>query len=133
MRKYFKESENKERTRKTFIEIIDRKFADAYDKYNVWCDEYNTHIHAISLVDNKIIETDIEKDNQLNEIKVKIFHKVGAYYHKVQSKNELALRNAEKALEMREKLYTGDHSDKATSYNYIGLIYKHSDLEKSLE
>jgi len=68
---YFKKSENKETTRETFIERIDENFSNAYN--GNWCNEYNTHLHAISLVEKEIIETDIEKNNQINEKKLVYF------------------------------------------------------------
>jgi len=48
---YFKNSENKETTRETFIERIDENFSNANN--GNWCNEYNTHLHAISLVEKK--------------------------------------------------------------------------------
>jgi len=82
----------------------------------------------------KIIETDIEKNNQINKKKASIFSKLGSYYQNIQSKYELALNNSKKSLEILEKLFPGDHKDKATSYNNIASIYKAmGDLNKSLE
>ena len=91
---YFKNSENKETTRETFIERIDDNFSNAND--GNWCNEYNTHLHAISLVEKKIIETNIEKNNQINKKKASIFYKLGSYYQDIQSKHQLALINSQK-------------------------------------
>jgi len=45
-----------------------------------------------------------------------------------------SLEYSAKALEIKERLFPGDHPDKATSYNNIGNIYKDmGDLKKSLE
>ncbi len=41
-----------------------------------WRNEYNSHMHAISLVEKKIIETDIEKNKQINKKKASIFEKL---------------------------------------------------------
>ncbi len=128
---YFKNSENKETTRETFIEKIDENFSDANN--GDWRNEYNAHLHAISLIEKKKIKTDKLKKNEINKI-ISIFHKLGAYYQYMQSKYQLALRNAQNALEMRERIFPGDHRDKAISYNSIGEIYKDmGDLNKSLE
>ena len=45
----------------------------------------------------KIIETDIENNNQINEKKASIFQKLGSYYQDIQSKYELALNNSKKS------------------------------------
>jgi len=136
LREYFKSSQNKEKTRKTFIKIIDNKFKHPYDTYTIWTGENSSHMHAICLVERKIIENDIEQDEsgQINQRKINIFSKLGAYYHKKQSKYELALSYTQKALEITERLFLGDHQDKAGSYNNIGNLYRvMGDLNKSLE
>jgi tetratricopeptide (TPR) repeat protein len=131
---YFKSSENKENNRKRFIKIIDEKFSGAKDKSDIWSDKHNAHMHAISLVDKKIITADLENDVQINEMKMRIFSKLARYFREVQSKNDLALRNGKNALEIRERLYHGDHPDKASSYNNIGTVYREmGDLKNSLE
>ena len=131
---YFKSSENKENNRKRFIKIIDEKLSGAKDKSDIWSDKHNAHIHAISLVDKKIITTDLENDVQINEMKMRIFSKLARYFREVQSMNDLALRNGKNALEIRERLYHGDHPNKASSYNNIGTVYRAvGDLTSSLE
>jgi len=129
---YFKKSKNKETTRKKFIAKIDETFSTANN--GNWRNEYNTHIHAISLVEKKIIETDIEVNHQINEIKASIFNKIGAYYKNMHSRYQLALINAKKALKIQEGIFQGDNQDKATSYSNIGSIYHAiGDLENALE
>jgi tetratricopeptide (TPR) repeat protein len=45
-----------------------------------------------------------------------------------------SLEYSTKALEIQERLFPGDHPDKATSYNNIGHIYlAMGDLNKSIE
>ena len=129
---YFKKSENKEKTRNTFIENIDETFSNANN--GNWRNEYNTHLHAISLVEKEIITTHIEKNDQINEMKARIFYKLGAYYKNMQSRYQLALSNAQKALEIFEIIFPGDHEKKATLYNDIMGIYEAmGDSDKSVE
>jgi len=133
MREYFKSSQNKEKTRKTFIKIINDKFKHPYDTYTIWTRENGSHMHAICLVERKIIENDIEQDEsgQINMRKISIFSKLGAYYHNVESKYELALSYTQKALEMTERLFPRDRQIKATFYDNIGNIYQNmGDLKK---
>ena len=128
---YFKNSENKQRTRETFIRIIDENFPNVERTDKTLYDVYNTHMHAISLAEKKIIEGNIEDVVQTNNAKISIFNKLGSYYERVQKYN-FALRYTKIASEMIQIL--GDHESKSCIYNNIGNIYKSmGDFKNSLE
>ena len=130
---YFKSSENKENNRKRFIKIIDEKLSGAKDKSDIWSDKHNANMHAISLVDKKIITTDSENDVQIEEMKIKIFSNLASFFRDNHSSYDLALGNGQKALEIIERLYPGDHPDKAQSYHKIGSVYQAMNYTISLE
>ena len=130
---YFKNSENKQRTRETFIRIIDENFPNVERTDKTLYDVYNTHMHAISLAEKKIIEGNIEDVVQTNNAKISIFNKLGSYYERVQKYN-FALRYTKIASEMIQILVQGDHENKSGIYNNIGNIYKSmGDFKNSLE